>query len=313
MTVLPHDGVAITGIGTALPERRMLNKEFEARLDTSDEWIRQRTGIRERRVGGVTADLATDALRLAIADAGIAPEQIDSVIIATSTPSHQIPATAATVQQRLGLHCGGFDLNAACAGFVYGLISGYQLVAGGASHVAVVGVDTLTRMTDPDDRGTAFLFGDGAAAVILSASAAGPGLLSWDTGTDPDTLDALYAHHNDFLKMDGQEVFRRAVRAVVASCTKALEVAGLTADDVALFVPHQANVRIIDAVGKRLGIPLSRCAVVIEDTANTSAASIPLALAAAVGEGRVAAGDVVMMCGFGAGLTWATAVVRWGA
>lgn len=305
-------GVVIAGIGTALPERRMLNKEFESRFDTSDAWIVQRTGIRERRVGGDTAGLATEALSAALVDAGLQPADIDGLIVATSTPSHQIPATAATIQQRLGMVCGGFDLNAACAGFVYGLISGCQLVTGGARHVAVIGADTLTQMTDPNDRGTAFLFGDGAAAVILSASGAGPGLASWDAGTDPGALRSLYAEHNEFLKMDGQEVFRRAVRAVVTSCKAALGRAGVEPGDVKLFVPHQANLRIIEAAASRLGIPMDRCAVVIEDTANTSAASIPLALAAGVRDSRLTTGDVVLMCGFGAGLTWATAVLRWG-
>ena len=307
------NGVVITGIGTALPEERMLNKEFESRFDTSDEWIVQRTGIRERRVGGDTADLATAALGAALADAGLAAADVGTLIVATSTPSHQIPATAATVQERLGLTCGGFDLNAACAGFVYGLISGCQLVAGGLSHAAVIGADTLTRMTDPGDRGTAFLFGDGAAAVILSACGPGPGLMAWDAGTDTGALRSLYAEHNEFIHMDGQEVFRRAVRAVVASCQAALRRAGVEADEVSLFVPHQANLRIIEAAASRLGIPSERCAVVIEDTANTSAASIPLALAAGVRDRRVAPGDIVLLCGFGAGLTWATAVLRWGA
>ena len=306
-------GVIVAGIGTALPERRMLNKEFESRFDTSDEWIVQRTGIRKRRVGGVTADLATVAVGGALADAGVAAAAVGALIVATSTPSQQIPATAATVQERLGMTCGGFDLNAACAGFVYGLISGCQMVAGGVDHAVVVGADTLTRMTDPDDRGTAFLFGDGAAAVVLSGVGSGPGLMAWDAGTDPGAIRSLYAEHNEFLHMDGQEVFRRAVRAVVSSCRTALNRAGVEPAEVALFVPHQANLRIIEAAASRLGIPPDRCAIVIEDTANTSAASIPLALAAGVGSGRVRSGDVVLLCGFGAGLTWATAVLRWGA
>ena len=306
-------GVVVAGIGTALPERRVLNKEFESRFDTSDEWIVQRTGIRERRVGGVTADLATVAVGGALEDAGLPATAVGALIVATSTPSHQIPATAATVQERLGMTCGGFDLNAACAGFVYGFISGCQMVAAGVDHAVIVGADTLTRMTDPVDRGTAFLFGDGAAAVVLSAAEPGPGLIAWDAGTDPGALRSLYAEHNEFIQMDGQEVFRRAVRAVVSSCKSALAQAGVEPEDVALFVPHQANLRIIEAAASRLGIAPERCAVVIEDTANTSAASIPLALAAGIGDGRVGPGDVVLMCGFGAGLTWATAVVRWGA
>ncbi len=289
----------------------MANAEFEDRLDTTDGWIHQRTGIRARRVGGSTVDLATAALSGALAAAGVEGGDLGAVVLATSTPERSLPAAAATVGHRLGLRCGGFDINAACAGFVYAFVTGCGLVAAGAEHVAVVGADTLSRLADPDDRATAFLFGDGAAALILSRSTGAGGVLGWDSGTDPGAIDLLHSEHGAFLQMDGREVFRRAVRAVVSSCRRALATAGLSPADVDLFVPHQANLRIIEAAAERLGIAMSRVEVIIEETANTSAASVPLALASATGRGAIPEGGVVLLCGFGAGLTWASAVVRW--
>ena len=303
--------MAITGWGTALPDKVVTNDDLAATMDTSDEWITERTGIRERRVGGTTSELATEAGRVALARAGVEPSEIDLVILATTTPDQAVPGTSPTVEKNLGLRCGAIDINAACSGFVYGLALANGIIASGARKVLLIGAETLSRITDWNDRGTAILFADGAAAVVIEA-VDGPGqLLSWDLDADGAAQPYLYADVGDFLKMDGREVFRRAVRLMVDSATKALEAAELGPDDIALMVPHQANIRIIDAACQRLGIPIERTATNIDRYGNTSAASIPLALAEALEEGRVADGDLVLLVGFGAGMTAASAVLRW--
>jgi 3-oxoacyl-[acyl-carrier-protein] synthase-3 len=310
---VPHGqrGVAITGWGTALPDKVVTNDDLAATMDTSDEWITERTGIRERRVGGTTSELATEAGRVALARAGVEPTEIDLVILATTTPDQTVPGTSPTVEKNLGMRCGAIDINAACSGFVYGLALANGIISSGASKVLLIGAETLSRITDWNDRGTAILFADGAAAVVIEA-VDGPGqLLSWDLDADGAAQPYLYADVGDFLKMDGREVFRRAVRLMVDSASKALEAAAVGPDDIALMVPHQANIRIIDSACQRLGIPIERTATNIDRYGNTSAASIPLALAEALEEGRVAHGDLVLLVGFGAGMTAASAVLRW--
>lgn len=323
---------AITGWGTALPERRLTNAELEQRVDTSDQWIVERTGIRERRIaadGETTASLAIEASAAAIKHAGLTPDSIDLLIVATATPEQLIPHTGAFVSDGLGLRCGSFDLNAGCAGFVYEIVVGASmLTVGNLDHVLVIGSETLSRVTDPDDRGTCILFGDGAAAMVLSASPDdGPGLIAWDLGCDGSATGLLevpaggsrrpasaetVANGEHYLKMAGPEVFRRAVRIVVESATIALRRSGMTVDDVTWFAPHQANVRIIESAAGRLGIPMERTLVNIDHLGNTSAASIPLVLAEAADDGRLVDGDVVLLSGFGAGLTWGSALLRWG-
>jgi 3-oxoacyl-[acyl-carrier-protein] synthase-3 len=308
----PATGVAVTGWGVALPDTAVTNAELEARLDTSDRWITERTGIRERRIGGTTGELAAAAARQALTAAGATPASVDLLVVATSTPDQQLPATASTVQEALGLRCGAFDVNAACSGFVYALVAGAGMSMVGARRVLVVGADVMSRVTDQDDRSTAVLFGDGAGAVVLDA-VEGPGqLLGWDLGSDGSLRHLLQADVGGYVRMEGKEVFRRAVRVMVDSSQMALSRAGLTIDDVDLLVPHQANTRIITAACERLGIPVERAAMVLHRTGNTSAASIPLALGDAVDAGRVSKGDVVLLVGFGAGMTWASAVLRWG-
>ena len=328
MTGLP---VAIVGWGLAVPEGRITNADLEARVDTSDEWIVERTGIRERRIAGpgeTTATLATTAGASAIKRAGLTPDDIDLLIVATASPEQPLPHTGAFVGDALGLRCGSFDLAAACAGFVYELVVGASMVGIGYRNILLVGAETLTRITDPDDRGTVILFGDGAgAAVITRTTGDAPALLAWDLGCDGSaagileipaggsrlpTSEATLADGGHFMKMQGKEVFRRAVRAIVDSTAATLERAGITADDVAWFVPHQANVRIIDSAAQRIGIPPERTLVNIARYGNTSSASIPLALFEAVDDGRVRDGDLVLLSGFGAGMTWASALVRWG-
>lgn len=304
-------GAVISGWGTALPEKVITNDELAATMDTSDEWIVTRTGIHERRVGGSTIGLSIESGRQALEMAGLDPSRIDGLVLATTTPD-QLWGNAAAVQNELGLRCGAFDVNAACSGFVYGLITGHGLIALGADRVLVIGTDTLSRVTDWDDRATAPLFADGSGAVVLE-SVDGPGqLIGWDLDADGSLLPLLNCELGGYIKMEGKEVFRRAVRIMVDSAQKSIAHAGVTADDIKLIVPHQANIRIIQAACDRLGIPIDRAAVVIDRTGNTSSASIPLALADALDNGRVQHGDLVLVVGFGGGMTAASAVLRWG-
>jgi 3-oxoacyl-[acyl-carrier-protein] synthase-3 len=306
-------GVSIRGWGAALPEKVVTNADVASRLDTSDEWIVERTGIRERRFGGSTGTLAVEAGQRAIERAGVDPASIDLVVLATTTPDQVMPATAPYVQDALGCRGGAFDVNAACSGFVYALVAGAGMAEVGAQRVLVVGADVMSRITDQDDRNTAILFGDGAGAVVLDRVEGRGDLLGWDLGSEGSLRHLLSCDAGAFTQMNGKEVFRVAVRVVVDSCSKALERAGVAPQDVKLFVPHQANVRIVSAACSRLGIPMDRTALVLERTGNTSAGSIPLALADAADAGRLTEGDVVLLCGFGAGMTWSTAVLEWSA
>ena len=301
----------IAGWGAALPDKIVTNDDLAAVLDTSDEWISERSGIRERRIGGTTAGLAVEAGRAALQHAGIEPNDVDLLVLATTTPDQQVPATASTVQEMLGLDCGAFDLNAACSGFVYGLVTGYQFVSGGANKVLVIGSETLSRIVDWDDRSTAVLFADGAGAVVLDATDEESNLLGWDLGSDGALRSILDADVGGYLRMEGKEVFRRAVRVMIDSATRTMHQAGVAADEIALVVPHQANIRIIESANAKLGLSMDRTAIVLDKTGNTSSASIPLALADAASKGRLHAGDLVLMVGFGAGMTWASALVRW--
>jgi 3-oxoacyl-[acyl-carrier-protein] synthase-3 len=306
-------GAVITGWGTALPPKVLTNDDLaDLGLDTSDEWIVERTGIRERHVGGTTAGLSAEAGRAALGMAGLDPGQIDALVLATTTPDRTVPASSATVQNELGLTCGAFDVNAACSGFTYAVVVGHGLIAMGAEKVLVIGTDTLARITDWEDRNTAVLFGDGSGAVVLEAVDGDGQLLAWDLQSDGSLEPLFYAEVGDYMRMDGKEVFRRAVRIMVDSANTTLAHAGATADDVALIVPHQANVRIIQAACDRLGIGIDRAAVVLDRVGNTSSASIPLALVDAIDAGRVHEGDLVLLVGFGAGMTAASALIRWG-
>jgi 3-oxoacyl-[acyl-carrier-protein] synthase-3 len=243
--------------------------------------------------------------------AGLDPSEIDALVLSTTTPDRCVPATSATVQNALGLRCGAFDINAACSGFVYGLTVAHGLIAMGSRKILLIGTDTLSRITDWEDRNTAVLFADGSGAVVLEA-VEGPGqLLGWDLDADGSAENYLYAELGGFIKMEGKEVFRRAVRIMVDSAEKSLRAAGLTAADINLVVPHQANIRIIQAACERLSIPIEKAATVLHYTGNTSSASIPLALVDAANAGRIAPGDLVLLVGFGAGMTAASAIIRW--
>ncbi|MFM1751891.1 MAG: 3-oxoacyl-[acyl-carrier-protein] synthase [Actinomycetota bacterium] len=304
-------GAVITGWGSALPEKVVTNDDLSKTLDTSDEWITERSGIRERHIGGTTAELSVRSGAAALAMAGIDPSEIDALVLSTTTPDRCVPATSATVQNALGLRCGAFDINAACSGFVYGLTVAHGLIAMGSNKVLLIGTDTLSRITDWEDRNTAVLFADGSGAVVLEA-VNGPGqLLGWDLDADGSAENYLYAELGGFIKMEGKEVFRRAVRIMVDSAEKSLRAAGLSADDIDIVVPHQANIRIIQAACERLSIPMEKAATVLHYTGNTSSASIPLALVDAANAGRIPKDGIVLLVGFGAGMTAASAIIRW--
>ena len=319
----------ITGIGSCLPERVLKNTDLEALVETSDEWIVSRTGIRERRIvdeGQATSHLAKKALSAALTCAGLGPGDIDLLIVGTSSPDMIFPSTACLVQHDLGMSCPSYDVNAACSGFVYALHAGAAAIESHrATRVAVVGADALTRHIDFTDRTTCVLFGDGAGAVILEAGeeagvlavslgadGAGADLLKIPAGGSaaPVTREVLAARTN-YLTMNGNEVFRFAVNVIPRATIEALEASGLTVADLDWLVPHQANQRIIRTVEKRLGLPHDRVFSHVDRVGNTSAGSIPLALDDLYTSGRLAPGDLVALVGFGAGLTWGAAVVRW--
>jgi 3-oxoacyl-[acyl-carrier-protein] synthase-3 len=305
-------GGVITGWGTALPEKVLTNLDLEGMFETDDQWIRERTGIVQRHVGGSTVDLSIQSGAQALEMAGLDPSEIDGLVLATTTPDRAVPASASVVQAALGLSCGAFDVNAACSGFVYGLVAAHGMIAMGAKKILLIGTDTLSRITDWTDRNTAILFADGSGAVVIESVEGHGQLLGWDLDSDGSAEHILYADHGGHLQMDGKEVFRRAVRIMVDSGTKSMTHAGVTADEIALVVPHQANIRIIRAACDRLGIPEERTATVLQHTGNTSSASIPLALADALDNGKVKNGDLILLVGFGAGMTAASAVLRWG-
>lgn len=303
-------GATIIGWGTALPDTIVTNADLEARLDTNDAWITERTGIRERRHGSTTAALAVRAGRAALEMAGLTGADVDFVLLATTSPDYQIPSTASQVQEELAIAGGACDLNAACSGFVYGLVQAHGLIAMGLRRVLLIGAETLSRVTDQDDRNTAILFGDGAGAVLLEATDRDQ-LLAFDLGSDGSARTLLDAPIGGYIRMNGKEVFRRAVTVMVDSARASMADAGVTAADLALVVPHQANIRIIEAACSRLEVPTDRVATVLHETGNTSSASIPLALVRALEDGRVAEDDLVLLVGFGAGMSWASAVLRW--
>ncbi len=308
----------ILGSGAALPERIVTNADLEARLDTSDEWIVRRTGIRERRIidpQATLANLAADAANAALADAGLAGSEVDHVIIATITPDRLTPGLAPAVAARIGAaHAGVVDLNAACAGFLYGLDHAAALIESGrARHVVVCGAEALSRITDHEDRATAVLFGDGAGAVLVGPGNGRLGIGRMTYGYDDELSELLFAEREERkLRMAGQTVYRHAVARMTEAAREALERNGVDAiGDVDLFVAHQANARIISAVLDALGVPHEKASFNVEWTANTSAASIPLALAAAQDAGRLAPGAIVGMVAFGAGFVWAAGVASW--
>ena len=320
--------VAIAGLGARLPDRVVTNDDLAEVLDTSDEWIRTRTGIRERHVAApeeATSDLATAAARDALRDAGLAATDLAAVIVATTSPDHQVAATAPLVASALGVTAPAFDLNAACSGFVYALRVASGMVATGDGAVLVIGAETLTRIADPEDRSTAVLFGDGAGAVVLvpdddarlgpfslGADGEGASMLWTPSGGTRRPFDAeVLADRSHYLSMRGGDVYRNAVVRMADSAREVLAQAGLEVADVDLLVGHQANVRILDAVAARLGLPTELSHISVDRHGNTSAASIPLALVDARAQGKLRDGATVLLAAFGAGLTWGACLLTW--
>ncbi len=318
----------VRGFGAALPKRVMTNRELEDIVETSDEWIVQRTGIRQRYVAGegeTTASLGADAARAALENAGMSAGSIDLIICATSTPDNTFPATAVDIQNRLGIHHGfAFDMQAVCSGFVYAMATADLYIRGGmAKRVLVIGAETFSRILDWKDRTTCVLFGDGAGALVLEAEEgngtnADRGVLTAQLRSDGVHKEKLYVDGGPsttgtvgHLRMEGREVFKHAVGMITDVIEAAFEAGGATADDIDWMVPHQANRRIIDASAKKLGIPAEKVVVTVDLHGNTSAASIPLALATAAGDGRIKKGDLVLLEAMGGGFTWGAVLVRW--
>jgi 3-oxoacyl-[acyl-carrier-protein] synthase-3 len=307
----------VVGIGSALPEQIVTNKQFESYLDTTDEWIRRRTGIRERRHlnGTVTlTDLALEASVAALADAGRAAADIDHVIVATFTPDRLMPGLAPKLAKLLGTDgAGAIDVNAACAGFLYGLDQTAALIESGrVNRALVVGAEALSRVTDPNDRGTAILFADGAAAVVVEGGEFEIGVSPFVLASDGEHGDLLYAERDErLLHMAGQEVYRHAVERMVEATREALRRADMTVDDVDVLIVHQANQRIIDAAARRLGVPEEKVFANVATIANTSSASIPLALHHAELAGALKPGDIVALAAFGGGFVWGAGIVKW--
>lgn len=324
-------GVGILGLGTYVPEKVLTNKDLEKMVDTSDEWIVERTGIRERRIAApeqATSDLATIAAERALADAKTSPDEIELIIACTATPDMFFPSVACLVQANLqAANAAAFDLAAGCSGFMYGINTGAQFIKTGLyKKVLVVGAETLTRIMDYTDRNTCVLFGDGAGAVVLGECKSGCGIIGFNMGADgaggdllklpaggsrlPATAETV-ANRQHFVHMNGNEVFKFAVKVMGESAFKALDNAGLKAEDVDILIPHQANIRIIQSAAKRLKLPMEKVIVNVDRYGNTSSASIPIALREALDDGRVKDGDVIVAVGFGAGLTWASCVIKW--
>jgi 3-oxoacyl-[acyl-carrier-protein] synthase-3 len=321
----------ITGIGSYIPERRLTNIDLEKMVDTSDEWIVSRTGIKERRIAGeheLTSDMASGAAKNAMAMAGAKPEEIDLLVTGTVTPDYRCPSTSCIVQRKLGLiNSATMDIAAACAGFLHGLAMADAFIkANKFKKILIIGVEKLSSITDYTDRNTCVLFGDGAGAAVVESTTENRGILAtflksdgrhtellWIPGggcaTPVQTLEA-----NDkrmYLKMNGKEVFKHAVREMADACLRVLKEAGVRAEDIDLLVAHQANIRIIESTAKRLGLPEGKVYLNIAKYGNTSAASVPIAVVEALREGRIKEGDLVLMTAFGSGLTWAAALIRW--
>ncbi|UOF89223.1 ketoacyl-ACP synthase III [Fodinisporobacter ferrooxydans] len=324
-------GVRILGTGSAVPERRLTNADFEKMVDTNDEWIRTRTGIEERRIADpdkASSDYAVEAAKKALEQANIAAEDVDLIICATVTPDYLFPATACLVQDRLGAKkAAAFDLSAGCSGFTYAMNVAAPLIRTGAyKYAVVIGVDMLTRITDYTDRSTCILFGDAAGAVVLGPSEAGKGLLSFELGSDgsagallmqegggsrnPSSRETVEGRQH-FIRMNGREVFKFAVKVMDRATESVLAKAGLAKEDISLLIPHQANYRIIESAMKRFGLTEDKVYVNVHKYGNTSSASIPVALDEANRAGKIKADDIVILVGFGAGLTWGATLIRW--
>lgn len=309
-------GVGIWGLGSYVPENRVTNDDLAERMDTSDEWIRSRTGIEARHLADDTqntSDLAYEAAKRALESANVSPEDIDLILVATVTPDQPFPTVANALQYRLGAHkAASMDVSAACSGFMYAMITGSQFIQTNAyKHVLIVGVEKLSKIIDWEERSTAVLFGDGAGAAVLGPVSEGKGILSFELGSDGSGGKHL-SQHGPYIQMNGREVFKFAVRQMGESAVRVLEKAGLTKEDVDFLIPHQANIRIMEAARERLQLPEEKMSKTIHLYGNTSAASIPLSLDYELKNGKINDGDVIVLVGFGGGLTWGAIALRWG-
>ncbi|HIV75208.1 MAG TPA: ketoacyl-ACP synthase III [Candidatus Pseudogracilibacillus intestinigallinarum] len=310
-------GVGIIGVGHYAPDNIVTNTDLEKIVDTTDEWIRTRTGIEERRIAKDdedSSDMAFIAAERALKSAGKTADEIDLILVATVTPDTPFPSVACMIQDRLGAtNAAAMDLGAACAGFMYGVITGQQFIEAGAyKNVLVVGVDKLSKITDWTDRNTCVLLGDGAGAAVLSNVSEGNGILSFELGANGKGGPHLLQKDDGFLYMNGREVFKFAVRQMPESCINVVEKAGLRKEDVDYLVPHQANIRIMEAARQRIGIDEDKMATTIKYYGNNSSASIPIALSQSIEDGKIKDGDVIVLVGFGGGLTWGAVALRWG-
>ncbi|MCM3536515.1 beta-ketoacyl-ACP synthase III [Priestia endophytica] len=307
----------IIGMGRYLPEKILTNHDLEKMVDTSDEWIRTRTGIEQRRIvaeNEKTSDMAYHASVRALEDAGITAEELDMIIVSTVTPDQPFPTVSCMIQERLGAtRAAALDISAACAGFMYGVITAKQFIETNAyKNILVIGVETLSSITDWNDRNTAVLFGDGAGAAVIGPVSEGRGILSFELGADGTGGKHLYQKQKDFIFMNGREVFKFAVRQMGESAVNVIEKAGLSKEDVDFLVPHQANIRIMESARQRLDLPEEKMSKTVNLYGNTSAASIPISLVEELEQGKIKDDDVLVMVGFGGGLTWGAIAMRWG-
>ena len=307
----------ILGIGRYLPGKIVTNKDFEARIDTSDEWIRTRTGIEERRIASEefdTSNMAYEAAKQALLHANLKAEDLDLILVATVTPDRAFPSVACMIQEQLGAKkAAAMDVSAACAGFMYGMITAEQFIKNKVyKNILVVGVEKLSKITDFNDRNTAVLFGDGAGAVVMGPVSDEKGILAFELGADGTGGKHLYNNDEQHIVMNGREVFKFAVRQMGESCVKVLEKAGLGKEDVDFLIPHQANIRIMESARERLELPLEKMSKVAHKYGHTSSASIPIALVEELESGRIKDGDLIVMVGFGGGLTWGAIALKWG-
>ncbi|MET3698367.1 3-oxoacyl-[acyl-carrier-protein] synthase III [Bacillus oleivorans] len=305
----------VLGAGHFVPEKIVTNFDLEKRMDTSDEWIRTRTGIEERRIASDemdTSDMGLEAAKRALSDAEVAGEDIDLILVATVTPDMPFPSVACILQEQLGAKkAAAMDLSAACSGFMYGMVTAAQFIETGAyKNVLVVGVEKLSKIVDWEDRNTAVLFGDGAGAVVMGPVSEDKGILSFELGADGSGGKHLY--QDRYIQMNGREVFKFAVRQMGESCVNVIEKAGLKREDVDFLIPHQANMRIMESARERLGLPLEKMSTTVRSYGNTSSASIPISISEAAENGQIKDGDTIVLVGFGGGLTWGAIALRWG-
>lgn len=307
----------IIGLGRYIPEKVLTNHDLEKMVETSDEWIRTRTGIEERRIAAddvFSSHMAVAAAKNALEQAEVAAEDLDMILVATVTPDQSFPTVSCMIQEQLGAKkaC-AMDISAACAGFMYGVVTGKQFIESGTyKHVLVVGVEKLSSITDWEDRNTAVLFGDGAGAAVVGPVSDDRGILSFELGADGTGGQHLYLNEKRHTIMNGREVFKFAVRQMGESCVNVIEKAGLSKEDVDFLIPHQANIRIMEAARERLELPVEKMSKTVHKYGNTSAASIPISLVEELEAGKIKDGDVVVMVGFGGGLTWGAIAIRWG-